>query len=53
MFPLPDMSLMTNEEREYFLPVVQTLIRILKKEDVDSFGEDMFGVTLLSTTLLQ
>ena len=29
------MSLMTNEDREYFLPVVQTLIKILKKEDVD------------------
>jgi len=35
-FPLPDESLMTDAERELFLPSIKTFISILEKDDLDA-----------------
>ena len=34
-FPLSDLSLMTDEERERFLPVIRTFVSVLEKDTID------------------
>ena len=34
-FPMPNVNLMTDEERERFLPVTKNVIRVLEKKFID------------------
>merc|ERR1712079_978576 len=34
-FPLSEVSLMTDEERQQFLPVARTFISVMEKDDID------------------